>query len=346
MKSAPLRCDARNRVLIVEDNRVSAMVLTRHFGAAGFKESVIDVVASGLEAVKQVRTSLLLFPPSVSLFFSLEKQARTRLGVYRLVVMDVCLQGEMDGLDATREIRQFDPETPILIVSAVQDPSWSARARAAGANGLFAKPITLPAVFAMLEDHSEKDNPRSRRVSDPVIFGFGASNDLDDLMSERDCSEIEMGQSFHLAIWKGEIDVVRFFLGKWLQLIDWLDPTTGNGALHLAARSGNVIMLELLLGAGADPNQCSQKGYNAMHVAAWSGFLSCVEVLEEKGCAIFHKVRGIYIFMLLVSQTFLSSLCVGLMSLTWPVWRLSHTLQRRASFSMCPLSLRGRKRGA
>jgi hypothetical protein len=206
--------------------------------------------------------------------------------------MDVCLQGEMDGLDATREIRQFDPETPILIVSAVQDPTWSARARAAGANGLFAKPVTLTMVFAMLEDHSERDNPRNRRVSDPVVFGLGASSE--DLFGERDCSEIEMGQSFHLAIWKGENDVVRFFLQKWPELASWLEPTTGNSALQLAARSGNVVLLDLLLGAGADPNQCSQKGYNAMHVAAWSGFLPCVKVLEEKGCDIFHKVRGRY----------------------------------------------------
>jgi hypothetical protein len=73
MKSAPLRCDTRNRVLIVEDNRVSAMVLTRHFAAAGFKESVVDVAMSGADAVKEVSTDVLLFPPQVSLFFSLEK---------------------------------------------------------------------------------------------------------------------------------------------------------------------------------------------------------------------------------------------------------------------------------
>ncbi len=208
--------------------------------------------------------------------------------------MDVCLQGEMDGLDATRQIRQFDPETPIVVVTAVQDPAWAARARAAGANGLFAKPVTLTMVFAMLEDYSERDNPRNRRVSDPVVFGFGANDDLYAPVSERECSENELGQSFHLAIWKGESDVVRFFLRKWPLLVDWLDPTNGNGVLHLAARSGNVTMLELLLDAGADPNQCSQKGYNAMHVAAWSGFLPCVQVLEERGCDIYHKVREEY----------------------------------------------------
>jgi CheY-like chemotaxis protein len=225
--------------------------------------------------------------------FSLEKQARTHLGVYRVIVMDICLQGEMDGLDATREIRQFDPETLILVVSSVQDPSWASRARVAGANGLFAKPVTLTMVFAMLEDHSERDNPRNRRVSDPVVFGFGVSReDFDAPVSERECSENEVGHSFHVAVWKGESDVVRFFLGKWPELVDWLDPTTGNGALHLAARSGNVILLELLLDTGADPNQCSKKGYNAMHVAAWSGFLPCVKALEDRGCDIFHKVSG------------------------------------------------------
>ncbi len=35
-------------------------------------------------------------------------------------------------------------------------------------------------------------------------------------------------------------------------LTDWLDSTTGNGALHLMARNGNVVMLDLLLDAGAD----------------------------------------------------------------------------------------------
>jgi CheY-like chemotaxis protein len=239
------------------------------------------------------------FPLSLSSFSFRLTQARTCLGVYRLIVMDVCLQGEMDGLDATREIRQFDPQTPILIVSVVRDPFWSARARAAGANGLFAKPVTLAMVFAMLKDHSEKGNQRNRRVSDPVVFGFGMLNE-DDLVSERECSEGELGHSFHLAVWKGMSDEVRFFLEKWPLLVKWLDPTTGNGALHLTARSGNVFMLEQLLGAGADPNQCSQKGYNAMHVAAWSGFLPCVKVLEEKGCDVFHKVRGKYALFALV----------------------------------------------
>jgi ankyrin repeat protein len=125
-------------------------------------------------------------------------------------------------------------------------------------------------------------------VSDPVVFGFGE----EELESGRECSESETGQSFHMAVWKGQIEVVSFFLEKWPELANWPDPETGNGALHLAARSGNADVLELLVCAGANPKQTSQKGYTALHVAAWSGFLDCVKVLESRGCDAYQKVGG------------------------------------------------------
>ncbi len=243
----------------------------------------------------------------------------------------------MDGLQATQEIRQFDPETPIIIVSSVQDPSWSSRARSVGANGLFAKPVTLAMVFAMLEDHTSEEEAasRRRRVSDPVVVGF--NRDDEGVFGEHQFSESELGHSFHMAVWNGDRDLVRFLLKDQAELVNWADPTSGNCALHLAARIGDEIMLQLLLDAGAHPNQVSNKGYNAMHVAAWSGFLSCVTLLEGKGCDALQKVERALssaMLFLFVPHVFAFSRLEALVFLTWPAWKSVLILQKKALFNV------------
>ncbi len=45
----------RGRVLVVEDNAMSAKVLMRKFRNAGFKESEVDVVGNGLDATQLVK---------------------------------------------------------------------------------------------------------------------------------------------------------------------------------------------------------------------------------------------------------------------------------------------------
>jgi ankyrin repeat protein len=193
--------------------------------------------------------------------------------------MDVCLQGGVDGFEATRKIREFDPQTPIFVISAVDDPAWPSRAREAGSNGIFVKPVSLEMIAKMLEDHREVIPPKNRKVSDPCTYGLLESIDV--MVVSPDAA----GHAIHAAVWKNDIDGVMQLLIDDPSLVNWTDfDNNGHSPLHLAARIGSEKMLEMLIEFGADVNICTRKGYNAMHVAAWSGFLSCVKLLQAKGC--------------------------------------------------------------
>ncbi len=263
-------------VLIVEDNLLNSKVMSRHFMACGLEEKSIFCVGNGKDAIQLVRKNFMQY------FFFLTSnsiKARSNIERYRLIVMDICLQGGVDGFEATRKIREFDPQTPIFIISAVDDPVWPSRAREAGSNGIFVKPVSLEMVAKMLEDHREVIPPKNRKVSDPCTYGLLESIDV------MVVSPNAAGHAIHAAVWKNDIDGIMQLLIDDPSLVNWTDfDNNGHSPLHLGARIGSERMLEMLIEFGADVNICTRKGYNAMHVAAWSGLLSCVKLLQAKGC--------------------------------------------------------------
>jgi hypothetical protein len=178
-------------------------------------------------------------------------------------------------------------KTPRIVISSSDDdgetvPSGGAKPAQQGAS--------TTARLTRSRDASPT-RPKTRKVSDPCRAPLGAEEDVASL---RLSQQEKLEPPFRAAVWQGELEVVRALLAKSPLLLRWTDPATGNSALHLAARAGQVEMLELLIDAGADPEHCSDKGYTALHVAAWSGFLPCVQLLEAKGCNPQQKVSGFH----------------------------------------------------
>ncbi len=217
--------------------------------------------------------------------------------------MDICLAGGMDGFEATKSIRGFDKTTPVIIVSAVNTPDWHSRAKAAGAQGLLTKPVTTEMVTEMLKGVDARPWAHVRRISDPCAVPPADFFALASLPSQE-----RLGNALLAAVWNGDLAGVKVafhlclcarfltplsrqaILAESPELIDFSDPGTKNFALHIAARVGNEAIVGALLDAGADPSRFSLKGYTALHVAAWSGFLPCVKLLVEGGCNLQHKV--------------------------------------------------------
>jgi two-component system, NarL family, response regulator LiaR len=113
------------RVLIVDDHRVFAEALEMLLAGEANLE-VIGAVGSAEEALEViVRAS-----PEVAL-------------------VDMHLPG-MDGIDATREIREASPSTQVLITTALQDPAEIARALTAGACGFIARTQTVDDLVGMI----------------------------------------------------------------------------------------------------------------------------------------------------------------------------------------------------
>jgi PAS domain S-box-containing protein len=105
------------RILLVEDNPTNQMVATRILEQLGASVATADDGLAGVEA--------------------------TRTGGFDLILMDVQMPG-IDGMEASRRIRALDGpagQTPIIALTANVMAHQSATYRAAGMDGVAAKPI-------------------------------------------------------------------------------------------------------------------------------------------------------------------------------------------------------------
>jgi CheY-like chemotaxis protein len=90
------------KIMIVEDERITALDIKSKLNRFGFRDTFI--VASGEEAIKKA-----------------EQQKPS------LVLMDIVLQGEMDGVDAAAHI-QNQLGIPVIFITAHGDAATASRA--------------------------------------------------------------------------------------------------------------------------------------------------------------------------------------------------------------------------
>lgn len=123
---------ANARLLIVEDEAVVAMAIQSKLESMGY--SIVDVARSGEAAVQ----------------LALQKDPD-------LILMDIRLQGEMDGVAAACQIRELR-SIPVVFLTAHGDRETLQRAKTAEPFGYVLKPFTeqdlLAAVEISLHKHS------------------------------------------------------------------------------------------------------------------------------------------------------------------------------------------------
>lgn len=106
----------RIRVLIVDDSKVSCAVLANIMRQTSYE--VCGTAANAADAIEQYRE---LRPDAVT--------------------MDMNLP-DMDGIECSRRICQFDPDARIVMISAMRDSSLVASGREAGISSFLQKPVT------------------------------------------------------------------------------------------------------------------------------------------------------------------------------------------------------------
>lgn len=112
------------KVLIVEDDTILSMINKKYVELLGHK--VIQSVRTGqgaIDAVKKHNPDLIL--------------------------MDIRIEGEMDGIEAMCEIRKFS-NTPVVYLTGNSEPSSKIRAEGTGMLGFFIKPISLDDLKSVL----------------------------------------------------------------------------------------------------------------------------------------------------------------------------------------------------
>jgi len=111
------------RVLIVDDDRDVRDVLVESFRLAGFD---VLAAANGLEALLSVKRE----PPDA-------------------VVLDLMMP-RLGGVEALKRIRSYNPGIRVLVVTGNIDPEHQRQATAAGAAGVFTKPVPASTLIAAL----------------------------------------------------------------------------------------------------------------------------------------------------------------------------------------------------
>jgi CheY-like chemotaxis protein len=118
--------DPPARIVIVEDESITALDVARRLRGLGYE--VVGLASSGPQAIE---CALARCP--------------------HVVLMDIHLQGDMDGIDAARHIQAAAP-IPVIYMSAHADAATVERFQATTrAAGFVPKPIHLPTLHATLQ---------------------------------------------------------------------------------------------------------------------------------------------------------------------------------------------------
>jgi CheY-like chemotaxis protein len=116
-----------HRVLLTEDNSIAAAIAMDIMGMTGLE---VDHAENGRIAV--------------------EKLLDAEPGHYDLVFMDIQMP-ELDGIEATRRIRAFLPDIPIIAMTAHTMKGDAEKCLEAGMQDHIAKPIDPETLFAALQ---------------------------------------------------------------------------------------------------------------------------------------------------------------------------------------------------
>jgi CheY-like chemotaxis protein len=116
---------APKTVMVVEDEGLIALDLQRHLENFGYVVPVVTKTAD--EAVRLQAEHL----PD-------------------LILMDIHLKGERDGIDAAADIRK-NSDVPIIFLTAYADPATIERAKVTGALGYIVKPFVSINIRAQIE---------------------------------------------------------------------------------------------------------------------------------------------------------------------------------------------------
>jgi DNA-binding NarL/FixJ family response regulator len=119
------------------------------------------LVSQGLEAMLSMTEGIDLVGVVDSGDQAVQKSEVERPDV---VLMDVNLGPTMNGIEATRRIKEIAPRTKILVLTMFTDPGTVAEAVKAGADGYMSKGSSREAVVQALRDVAE-----GRSVLDPNV---------------------------------------------------------------------------------------------------------------------------------------------------------------------------------
>ncbi len=136
------------KLLVIDDDSAVTDLLSLLLKSQGFEVSATNNSAEGLSMIRELEPDL--------------------------VVLDLMMP-EMDGWEVCRSVRQFS-QVPIIILSALNDPSMIASVLDAGADDYLTKPTPSRVLVAHINRLAKRNgNLRSSNVNDSLSRPLPAS---------------------------------------------------------------------------------------------------------------------------------------------------------------------------
>jgi DNA-binding NarL/FixJ family response regulator len=153
------------RILIAEDHMLvsqgleAMLTINQDFELA-------EVVDNGARAVQQVKDQSI-----------------------DIVLMDVSLGEGINGIEATRQIKEQSPGTRVLILTMFTDPGTVAEAVKAGADGYVSKAATREFMLQAIQDVAEGRSVLDPNVTEGVFGRLGGRDS--DALSDRELTVLQ-----------------------------------------------------------------------------------------------------------------------------------------------------------
>ncbi|WPD03155.1 response regulator [Arcobacter cryaerophilus gv. pseudocryaerophilus] len=143
VESKKMKLISSKKALIVEDNEINQLVTSQMLESIGFD---IDIANDGLEAVDMANKSN-----------------------YDIIFMDLQMPN-MDGFEATKKIREFNKNTPIVALSAAVMDKDKELTSLAGMNNHLAKPLIRSELESILKQYFEMELIDNKLNKSNTIF--------------------------------------------------------------------------------------------------------------------------------------------------------------------------------
>ena len=232
-----------SRILIVEDEKKIARFLELELIHEGYEVDTAHDGRTGLEKA-------LSWQPD-------------------LMILDLMLP-ELSGIEVCRRLRH-ESDLPIIMLTAKDDVSDKVMGLDMGADDYMTKPFAIEELLARIRVGLKKRRASADTVSSVMTAG-----------------PLKLDPASYTVTWNGapinltkkEFEILLLLLKNKAPL--WPGSSEGKGVLVGALHKKYDAIAELLLSAGADPNECDINGNSALMIAAANGSVKLVKLLMQK----------------------------------------------------------------
>lgn len=196
LKREVYQIDKAYKILLTEDDKVNQLVAARMLKECGY---LVDIANNGFEAVEMAKKN-----------------------DYDVILMDIQMPG-MDGIEATKKIRESDQQIPVIALTAYALQGDRERFLAYGMDEYVSKPIKVEKLVTTIE----KIITQKQNNFDLENFGFSLNENGEVVFSEKEVNE---------NIPRSDSDIKKL-----AEAIDMLNEKIQNGELTAFERLANRI---------------------------------------------------------------------------------------------------------